>query len=133
MANYFGLDQTRIITIPFTRKVFEAIVKEDVLLMPSVAEGTPYAMIESMACGRPALGTPVGGIPELIKNGIDGWLTNGHQINDISEKMEEMWRDRNRWSEFGENARKQIGSSYDQLNAHQELLSLLMEDLHTAS
>jgi glycosyltransferase involved in cell wall biosynthesis len=62
----YGIDPKRIEIVPHIENVFSEIAKHDVLLMPSLAEGTPFAMIESMACGRAAMGTPVGGIPELI-------------------------------------------------------------------
>jgi glycosyltransferase involved in cell wall biosynthesis len=38
----------------------------DLLLLPSVWEGLPYALLESMAEGTPVLATPVGGVPEVL-------------------------------------------------------------------
>ena len=57
LIEYYHLDPNKIKTIPQIENVFAEIIKHDVLLMPSLAEGTPFAMIESMACGRPALGS----------------------------------------------------------------------------
>ena len=45
-----------------------------VLLMPSEMESFGLAALEAMACGVPPLGTRVGGVPELISDGVDGFL-----------------------------------------------------------
>jgi len=47
-----------------------------VLLMPSEMESFGLAALEAMACGVPAVGTRVGGVPELITDGVDGFLEN---------------------------------------------------------
>src|SRR5262249_43128215 len=105
---YFGLDAEKINFVPFSDEVFGEIARRDVLLMPSLAEGTPYAMIEAMACGRPAMGTPVGGIPELIVDGESGWLACTTDVSDIAEALERVWSERSRWRAYGQNAQARI-------------------------
>ena len=46
----------------------------DVCVIPSIMEATSLACLEAMACGVPVLGTLTGGLPELIKEGHNGWL-----------------------------------------------------------
>ncbi len=50
------------------------------LIMPSFAENLPVAMMESLAMGRPVLGTYIAGVPELIENGVTGWLVPAGNI-----------------------------------------------------
>ncbi len=44
------------------------------LVLPSFAEGLPVVLMEALALGRVALSTYVAGIPELLQDGINGWL-----------------------------------------------------------
>ncbi|MFX9608461.1 glycosyltransferase family 4 protein, partial [Acinetobacter baumannii] len=74
--------------IPHTENVLSMIAEQDLLLMPSLAEGMPFAMLESMACARPALGTPVGGIPELVWENRTGWLARTTDVGDVQEAIE---------------------------------------------
>jgi glycosyltransferase involved in cell wall biosynthesis len=44
------------------------------LVLPSFAEGLPVVLMEALALGRPAISTYVAGIPELLEDGVSGWL-----------------------------------------------------------
>jgi glycosyltransferase involved in cell wall biosynthesis len=128
MAAYFGLAQDRIRFVPFTDNVFAEIASRDVLLMPSLAEGTPYAMIESMACGRPAVGTPIGGIPELIQDGITGWLARTTNVADIADAMERMWDSRDKWVAIGQSARRLVEVQNNETFVYADILDALEAD-----
>ena len=54
--------------VPHAR-VVEVMGEADVLLLPSHGEGVPNTLIEAMACGLPSIVTPVGGVPEIIRDG----------------------------------------------------------------
>jgi glycosyltransferase involved in cell wall biosynthesis len=55
-------------------EVREYLKNSRALVMPSFAENLPVAMMESLASGRPVLGTYVAGVPELVEPGVNGWL-----------------------------------------------------------
>lgn len=131
MMLYYGTDSDKIEILNHTDRVFGEIAKQDVLLMPSLSEGTPFAMVESMACGRPAFGTPIGGIPELIIENKTGWLARTTNSRDIKEKLEEVWQQRGEWQQFGKQAQEHIRKNYNQDKSFEELLQLLINDTHS--
>src|SRR5262245_9886728 len=57
------------------------------LIMPSFAENLPVAMMEALATGRPVLGTYIAGVPELVVNGVNGWLVPAGNVEATAEAI----------------------------------------------
>src|SRR5262245_11460790 len=57
------------------------------LIMPSFAENLPVAMMEALATGRPVLGTYIAGVPELVENGVNGWLVPAGNVSATSDAI----------------------------------------------
>jgi len=54
---------------------------------PSYTEGIPSTIFEAMACGTPVLATPVGGIPDIIKDGENGFLLESNDPEHITDRI----------------------------------------------
>ncbi len=58
--------------------------KADIFIYPSYHEGTPIAAIEAMACGLPIVATRVGGLPDLVNDGSNGFLVPPGDANQLA-------------------------------------------------
>ena len=68
-------------------KVRDEISAARALVLPSFAEGLPVVVMEAMALRRPVISTFVGGIPELIQPGENGWLAPAGDVNALMQAM----------------------------------------------
>jgi glycosyltransferase involved in cell wall biosynthesis len=59
----------------------------DILVLSTHYEGLPLALVEAMAYAKPVVATAVDGIPELIKDGVDGFLTPHADAEDLAAKL----------------------------------------------
>lgn len=59
----------------------------DVFVIPSILEAFGLVAVEAMACGKPVVGTNVGGIPDIIINGVNGFLVEPKNPQSIAEKI----------------------------------------------
>ena len=67
----------------------------DILLLPSYNEGLPYVIIEALASGLPIISTDVGGIPEVIENGQNGYIIKSGDVNALRRHIIELLKDYN--------------------------------------
>ena len=59
----------------------------DVFVLPSLSEGNPTVMFEALGCGKPFVGTTVGGIPEVIINEKLGILVEPKDIDGLAKAI----------------------------------------------
>jgi glycosyltransferase involved in cell wall biosynthesis len=79
----------------------------DVFLIASVEDGTPNPGLEAAACGRPIISNPIGNMPELIKDGVNGFLVK-RQIGAYVEKIRWLQKNRDKMIKMGLKNREEI-------------------------
>jgi colanic acid/amylovoran biosynthesis glycosyltransferase len=68
-------------------QVRDEILAARALVLPSFQEGLPVVIMEAMALRRPVIATYVAGIPELVRDGIDGWLVPAGDVDRLVASM----------------------------------------------
>ena len=88
-ASELGLVGEQIFVGAFTdRKDLNRIMAStDIFVMTSLLEGQPLSVVEAMSYGRPIVTTAVGGIPEIIKDGVNGLLCEARDVNCLAKKI----------------------------------------------
>lgn len=71
------------------------------LVMPSRYEGMPLAIVEAMFSGRPVVATNVGGVAEIVKDGVTGFLAEAAVAECFEGALERMWARRDSLCEMG--------------------------------
>lgn len=82
--------QDRILFLGKQDAVEELYSISDLFLLLSEKESFGLVALEAMACGVPCIGTNIGGIPEVITDGVNGFLTELGDVNDVAEKSVEL-------------------------------------------
>jgi glycosyltransferase involved in cell wall biosynthesis len=65
----------------------------DAFLLPSANEGTPVVAIESLAGEVPVVATRVGGVPDVVRDGVDGFLTEVGDVEALASRLAELAHD----------------------------------------
>jgi glycosyltransferase involved in cell wall biosynthesis len=84
----------------------------DLYLNTSVHEGIPMTILEAMAWGLPVVAPSVGGIPEVIKDGVEGFLLSDRDPAQFAEKCRQLQRDAGLHERMGRAARNKVQSAF---------------------
>ena len=84
----------------------------DVMVLPSYSEGLPYALLEAMAAGVPVVATPVGAIPDVVSDGIHGYLVPPRDGKAIAEALAMLAGDREKLSWMSRACRRRIRAAF---------------------
>ena len=80
----------------------------DIFVMPSLAEGLPNSLLEAMAMCKPIIATSVGGIPEIIKNEINGLLVPPKNAESLVTAIKTLLTNRHLAAKIGQKARNYV-------------------------
>jgi glycosyltransferase involved in cell wall biosynthesis len=86
--------------------------RADMLVLTSRQEALPMSIAEAMAAGRPVLATRVGGIPEMIDDGVNGFLVSIDSTSQAVEALKKVYNNDERIHTMGRAAKAKAISSY---------------------
>ena len=84
----------------------------DAVVLPSGNEGTPVTVIEALAGGRPVVATRVGGVPDVVRDGVDGFLVEPGDVDALAARLAELARDPELRERMGEQGRARVVPRY---------------------
>jgi colanic acid/amylovoran biosynthesis glycosyltransferase len=97
-----------------THDVLDAIERSRAIVMPSLAEGLPNVVTESLALGRPAIATAVAGVGELVAPGVTGWLVPAGSPKRLADALRAAAEaPREEIARLGENGRRAVRERHD--------------------
>ncbi len=89
----------------FQTNVNEQLRQMDLFVLPSLyGEGLPMVVLESMANAVPVIASNVEGIPEAVRDEVDGLIFEPGSATDLADKVESIVGDSSRWEEMSSNA-----------------------------
>lgn len=92
----------------------EFLVSLDVFVMPSIAEGLSITTMEAMAAGLPVVASRVGGLPELVRENLTGFLVKPRDSMALAESINKLTTNLELRTKFGEAARNIARTNFDQ-------------------
>src|SRR5581483_6156803 len=84
----------------------------DVCALSSLNEGTPVALIEAMAAGRPVVATSVGGVPDVVEDGRAGFLVGPRDAGALAAAIGRRARDAEARRRMGEAGRSAVATRF---------------------
>ncbi|MFZ5917471.1 MAG: glycosyltransferase [Chloroflexota bacterium] len=122
--------QIRLLGWQQQQDIITLMQKADILLAPSVTsqdgdqEGIPVVLMEALAQGLPVLSTWHSGIPELIQDGLSGFLVPERDVDALAERLSFLIEHPQEWTRLGRAGRDFVEKHYDIHNLNDRLVQL---------
>jgi len=84
----------------------------DLLVLNSTSEACPLVVLEGLACGAPVLSTAVGGVPELIAHGSNGWLIPSRDQQQLSQAIVALIQQPKLRAQLAANGRRHVTTNF---------------------
>ena len=94
-------------------EVKEAYRNADIFILPSYDEGLPMSILEAMAYSLPVISTPIGGIPDQVIDGVNGFLVSPGDIKKFAEKIDFLVSNKNEREKMRQESYKIAREKFD--------------------
>jgi glycosyltransferase involved in cell wall biosynthesis len=105
-------------------EVIALLHRSDAFVLPSIGlgEAAPVSVMEAMSCGVPVVCSRIGGTPDMISDGVDGFLTPQRDVRALLQAFTTLTDDPILRKTLGENARARAVREFDYVSMAKELL-----------
>lgn len=118
-------------------EIIKVLEQQHILVIPSVTaangdkEGLPVVIMEGMAMGLPVVSTYHSGIPELVVDGVTGYLVEERNVEQLMDRLEALVSAPEKWAEMGCAGRKAVEENFD-IERLNDRLEVLLQELAEA-
>jgi glycosyltransferase involved in cell wall biosynthesis len=127
-----GLKDKVVFRKPVSQKeLAQYMVRSEVLILPSFSEALGLVVLEAMATGTPVIGSDIGGIPDLIEDGVTGFLVPPGDVLFLADRLRWVLQNRKETASMGRRAKEfatKIYSSESYIQ-HYDLLFKIATDV----
>lgn len=95
-----------------------------IVLCSTWYEGFPMVLVEGMLAGKPIICSRVGGLPEIVEDGVTGFLFETGNSEDLAEKIRHLWDNPELCLQMGQAARKKALREYSSDRYYERLISI---------
>lgn len=96
--------------------IYEFLSAIDIFVLPSLWEGQPIALLEALAMGKPCIAADVNGIPEIINHGINGYLVNPNDVDNLFKVMCSLMLDKQKCEQLSINGKITVSDNFSAQN-----------------
>ena len=96
----------------------------DIAVLPSIMEGFPNSLVEYMSVGTPSIATNVGGVKEIIKDGVNGFIIEPKNIGQLYQNMKLLIQDEKLRNKIASEAKRTIQTKFSK-----EIMIIKLEEL----
>jgi len=96
----------------------------DLVAITSLNEGTPVSLIEAMASGRAVVSTDVGGVKDVIEDGVNGILVRSGDAAGLAGRLKELLADKDKRERMGRSGRSLVKERYSSDRLVREMKAL---------
>lgn len=120
-----NLDNVEFLGSKWGSELEEVLQHAQFVVVPSEwYEPSPYAVLQSLAFGKPVVGTRMGGIADAVKNDYNGLLVEPNNAASLAEKIRMLWNDKAKIDEYGMDARKYIADNHSLENYYNKSMAI---------
>ena len=130
MVKKEGIKNVRFLGYLRGDELYSEIKKSKAVVLPSEwYENNPMSVLEAFALGKPVIGARIGGIPELVKDGITGLTFESGNAEDLRSKIEYLLNNPNNIVEMGKHARTLVKEELDSEKHYVRLMEIYQRSI----
>jgi glycosyltransferase involved in cell wall biosynthesis len=104
--------EKQILFLGFREDIANLVGAADIFALPSLSEGMPLSLLEAMAVGCPVVASAVNGVPEVVRDGVDGLLTVPGDVESLAGRLRNLADDPKLRHSLSEAARRRVRESF---------------------